>query len=65
MVASAPTSPKASKKIDRSGNLIKVSQGINLRKEAAKIDLKQFDTSSADHVQQIIAVMRPPKGLKE
>ena len=49
----------------RGGSLKKVSQGIDLRKEARKIDLKHFDTDSVDHVQQIIAVMRPPKSLKE
>jgi hypothetical protein len=44
-----------------------ISEGINLRKEAQKIDLKQFDSSDVEHVIPIISVMRPPTpiGLRE
>lgn len=38
--------------------------GINLRKEAQKIDLKQFDFNNVDHVEPIMSVMRPPTGHK-
>lgn len=38
--------------------------GINLRKEAQKIDLKQFDFNNVDHVEPIMSVMRPPTGMK-
>lgn len=38
--------------------------GINLRKEAQKIDLKQFDFNNVDHVEPIMSVMRPPTGQK-
>ena len=43
----------------------RISEGINLRAEAAKIDVKQFDANDVNHVVPIIAVMRPPKGLKD
>ena len=36
-----------------------VPSGINLRKEAQKIDLKQFSSSNVEHVEPIISVMRP------
>ena len=42
-----------------------ISGGINLRKEAQKIDLKQFDSSDVEHVIPIISVMRPPTGIRE
>ena len=42
-----------------------VPDGINLRKEAQKIDLKQFDSSDVEHVIPIISVMRPPTGFRE
>ena len=43
----------------------RISDGINLRKEAAKIDVKQFDANDVNHIVPIIAVMRPPKGFKD
>ena len=43
----------------------RITEGINLRKEAAKIDVKQFDANDVNHVVPIIAVMRPPKALKD
>ena len=39
--------------------------GINLRKEAQKIDLKQFNSSDIEHVEPIISVMRPPTAYNE
>ena len=42
-----------------------VPEGINLRKEAQKIDLKQFNSSDVEHVIPIISVMRPPTGLRD
>lgn len=42
-----------------------VPKGINLRKEAAKIDLKQFNSNNVSHVEPIISVMRPHEGVKD
>ena len=39
--------------------------GINLRKEAQKIDIKQFDPNNVNHVSTMMAVMRPIPGLKD
>ena len=47
------------------GAMNEVPDGINLRKEAQKIDLKQFDSSDVEHVIPIISVMRPPTGFRE
>ena len=38
----------------------KMPTGLNLRKEAQKIDLKQFDYTNADHVGPLVQVLRPP-----
>ena len=42
-----------------------VPDGIDLRKEAQKIDLKQFNPDNVEHVIPIISVMRPPTGFRE
>ena len=47
------------------GAMNEIPEGINLRKEAQKIDLKQFDSSDVEHVIPIISVMRPPTGFRE
>lgn len=47
------------------GAMTEIPEGINLRKEAQKIDLKQFDSSDVEHVIPIISVMRPPTGFRE
>ena len=41
------------------------SEGVNLRKEAEKIDIKQFNPNDVAQVIPIMAVMRPPEGLRE
>ena len=40
-------------------------KGINLRKEAQKIDLRQFNSNDVTHVEPIISVMRPHEGIRE
>ena len=42
-----------------------VPDGIDLRKEAQKIDLKQFNPDNVEHVIPIISVMRPPTGFRD
>ena len=40
-----------------------VSDGVNLRKEAEKLDIKQFNSSDVAQVIPMMAVMRPPEAL--
>ena len=42
-----------------------VSEGVNLRKEAEKLDIKQFNSSDVAQVIPMMAVMRPPDALND
>ena len=59
-----PTGAKTNNPLNNN-NSNEVPEGINLRKEAQKIDLKQFDSSDVEHVIPIISVMRPPTGFRD
>ena len=50
---------------DAQAEALMYPDGINLRKEAQKIDIKQFDPNNVNHVSTMMAVMRPIPGLKE
>lgn len=39
--------------------------GINLRKEAQKFDIKQFDSNDVNHIEPVLAAVRPPTGMRE
>ena len=41
-----------------------IPEGVNLRKEAQKFDLKQFDSNNVDHVEPILTAIRPPTGMR-
>ena len=58
----APTGPK---KTDSNRNT--VPEGINMRKEAQKLDTTQFNSNDVNHVEPIISVLRPgvPKNTKK
>lgn len=58
----APTGPK---KTDSNRN--SVPEGINMRKEAQKLDTTQFNSNDVNHVEPIISVLRPgvPKNTKK
>lgn len=49
-----PTGPK---KTDSNRN--EVPEGINMRKEAQKLDTTQFNPNDVNHVEPIISVLRP------
>ena len=60
-----PSGAKTNNHPLNNANSNEVPEGINLRKEAQKIDLKQFDSSDVEHVIPIISVMRPPTGFRD
>ena len=60
-----PTSPAGLTMPDAQPELPMYPDGVNLRKEAQKIDIKQFDPNNVNHVSTMMAVMRPIPGLKD
>ena len=43
----------------------RVQKGFNIRKEAQKIDLKQFDPNNVAHITPVMTVLRPPQGFRD
>ena len=61
----APAAPAGLTLPDEQPDMNMYPDGINLRKEAQKIDIKQFDPNNVNHVSTMMAVMRPIPGLKD